>query len=114
MRPKKIPSELAAYLNELFALAAHPQAGWSLARRAFVQRLLVGLVMAGDVMLSSIVRQFPGKVAIKHRYKTADRMLGLVDLVPVARQQAEVLGRQVGAGYASASTCLTSTSPTRR
>ena len=99
MRPKSILHELAAHLNELLARAAHPEAGWSPARRAFAHRLLVGLVMAGDVMMSAIVRKFPGKVAIKHRYKNALRMLGLVDLVPVARQQAAVLGHQVGAGH---------------
>lgn len=90
-------THLTRHVNESLTLAAHPQAGWNGPRRLFVQRLMLGLFQAGDVMLSSIVRKFPNKsVAIKHRYKTADRMLGEIDLVPVASQQMELLGGRVG------------------
>lgn len=99
MRPKQILTELAVYLNALLAMAAHPESGWTAPRRVFAHRLLVGLVMAGDVMLSSIVRTFPSSTAIKHRYKGADRMLGKVDLVPVAGHQVDVLGAHVGPDY---------------
>lgn len=99
MRPIEILHQLADHLNVLLARAARMDPTWSTARRNFARRLLVGLVMAGDVMLSQIVRHFPGAVGIRHRYKNADRMLGLVDLVPVARQQAYVLGELVGPGH---------------
>jgi hypothetical protein len=44
-------------------------------------------------MLTAIVRHFPNRgLAMRHRYKAADRLLGTVDLVPVAAQQTELLG----------------------
>jgi hypothetical protein len=63
---------------------------------AFAHRLLFGLLEAGDTLLTEIVRQFPNQgLAMRHRYKNADRMLGVVDLVPVAAQQTELLGRDL-------------------
>jgi len=89
-------SLIARYINELLLRAGHPRAGWNHHRTVFLHRLILGLVMAGDTMLTAIVRHFPNRgVAMRHRYKTADRMLGEVDLVEVAAQQTEVLGREL-------------------
>lgn len=35
---------------------------------------------------------------MRHRYKCADRMLGELDVVPVAAEQTAELGRRVGPG----------------
>ncbi len=87
----------ARYLNQILCLAAHPQAGWNHRRRVFAHRLLVGLILAGDTMLTAIVWRFPNKsLSMKMRYKAVDRMMGEVDLVSVAEQQMEVLGKRVG------------------
>jgi len=89
----RILSDVAAYLNTLLARADHPGVNWNSPRRAFVLRLLLGLLLAGDTMLTAIVRHFPNKsLAMKHRYKAADRLLGAIDLVPVAAQQTELFG----------------------
>jgi len=93
-------SRIAGHLNELLCRADHPGADWNVWRRAFAHRLLLGLIMAGDTMLTSIVRHFPNQgVAMRYRYKAADRMLGEVDLVPVAAQQPELLGKEVDDRY---------------
>lgn len=51
-------------------------------------------------MLTSIVRHFPNRgLAMKHRYKAADRMLGEVDLVALAAEQTELLARDMTDEY---------------
>lgn len=96
MRLKDSLLDIRRHVNEIVDLAAHPESGWNAPRRLFVHRLTLGLIQAQDVMLSEIVRQFPNKsVPIKHRYKNADRMLGEIDLVSVASEQLEVLGKKV-------------------
>jgi len=88
---------LLRHLNEFLQLAGHPQSGLKQARRAFIRRMFTALILAGDTLLTALVRQFPNKeLAMKHRYKAADRMLRDVDLVPVAAQQTEILGAGVG------------------
>lgn len=97
---RQILTHLPDYVRYLVVKASHPESGWNLARRRFAVQLVVAMAMAGDVMLSAIVRKLPhGKTTMKHRYKNADRMLGEIDLVPVAALQTEELGRQVGAGH---------------
>lgn len=97
---KQILTHLSDYVRGLIVLAAHPESGLNLQRRRFVVQLVVALALAGDVMLSAIVRQLPRTdVAMRHRYKAVDRMLGEIDLVPVAALQTAELGRRVGAGH---------------
>lgn len=96
----QILTHLPGYVLQLLALASHPGSSWSSARRRFAVQLVVALALAGDVMLSAIVRKLPkGRVAMRHRYKAADRMLGELDLVPVAALQTEELGRRLGPNH---------------
>ena len=68
----KILSDVAAWLNTLLARADHPGANWNSPRRAFVLRLLLGLILAGDTMLTAVVRHFPNKcLAIQPRLPDA-------------------------------------------
>lgn len=95
----EILSHLSGYVRHLVHLSAHPEARWSIHRRRFAVQLVMALVLAGDVMFSAIVRRMPReKVAARHRYKVADRMLGEIDLVTVAAQQTAELGRRVPQG----------------
>jgi hypothetical protein len=95
----QILTHLSAYVRRLLVLSAHPESGWTTSRRRFAVQLVVALAAAGDVMFSEIVRHMPKRgVAMRHRYKVANRMLGEVDLVTVAGQQTAELGRRVGHG----------------
>lgn len=97
---KQILTHLSDYVRSLLVQASHPESGWTQTRRRFAVQLVVALALAGDVMLSAIVRKLPkGTVAIRHRYKAVDRMLGEIDLVPVAALQTGELGRRVGPGH---------------
>lgn len=97
---KQILTHLSDYVRSLLQQAAHPESGLSRERRRFAVQLVVALALAGDVMLSAIVRKLPKTdVAMRHRYKAADRMLGEIDLVPVAALQTAELGRRVGPGH---------------
>lgn len=99
-RLQQMITHLPDYVLLLLQRAAHPEAGWSSIRRRFLIQFIVALALAGDVMLSAIVRKLPGRdVAMRHRYKTADRMLGELDVVPVAAEQTAELGRRVGPGW---------------
>lgn len=100
-RLQQMITHLPDYVLLLLQRAAHPEAGWSSIRRRFLVQFIVALAQAGDVMLSAIVRKLPGRdVAMRHRYKTADRKLGELDVVPVAAEQTAELGRRVGPGWA--------------
>lgn len=95
----QILSHLAGYVRHLVHLSAHPEARWSVFRQRFAVQLVTGLVLAGDVMFSAIVRRMPkNEVAVRHRYKVLNRMLGEIDLVTVAAQQTAELGRRVPEG----------------
>lgn len=95
----QILTHLSSYVRRLLVLSAHPESGWNAARRRFAVQLVVAMAAAGDVMFSEIVRHMPKRrVAMRHRYKVANRMLGEVDLVTVAAQQTDELGRRVGRG----------------
>ena len=94
---KQILTHLSDYVRALLVQASHPESGLTPQRRRFAVQLVVALALAGDVMLSAIVRKLPGTgVAMRHRYKAVDRMLGEIDLVPVAALQTAELGRRVG------------------
>lgn len=94
---QQILTHIPDYVRHLLVLAGHPESGWNQARRRFAVQLVVALALAGDVMLSAIVRKLPkGTVAMRHRYKTADRMLGEIDLVSVAALQTAELGGRIG------------------
>ena len=90
-------SRLQLHVADLITLAAHPNTQWNHARSVFTHRLVSGVALAGDTMVTSIVRALPrGNTAMKHRYKNFDRMLGEVDVVPIAAAQTELLGNRVG------------------
>ena len=94
---KQILTHLSETVRALLVQASHPESGLTPQRRRFAVQLVVALALAGDVMLSAIVRKLPGTgVAMRHRYKAVDRMLGEIDLVPVAALQTAELGRRVG------------------
>lgn len=99
MRLHETLQHLTLHLNELLRRAAHPKAGWNAARRAFVHRFLAALIVAGTTVLSEVVRRLPSSTVMRHRYKAADRMLGDIDLVPVAAAQTDILGRQLDDGW---------------
>ena len=99
MRLHETLQHLTLHLNELLRGAAHPKAGWNEARRAFVHRFLAAMIVAGSTVISEIARRLPSATVMRHRYKAADRMLGDIDLVPVAAAQTDVLGRQLDDGW---------------
>lgn len=88
----RLYSHVAGLLEETI----HPDVEWNHARSVFVNRLATGIAVAGDTMVTSIVRALPLQGAMKHKYKSFDRMLGEVDLVPVAAGQMEQFGRRMG------------------
>jgi len=49
-------------------------------------------------MITELVRALPRAGDFKHQYKNFDRMLGEVDIVPLARAQIDLFGPQVGKG----------------
>ena len=91
-------TRLPLHVHDLLRLAAHPEAGWSHPRRAYLNRLVTATALAGDVMVTELVRALRGPGSMKHRYKNFDRMLGEIDAVPVADAQLEFFGREVGRG----------------
>jgi hypothetical protein len=99
MRLHQLVLHLARYLNPLLREVDHPESGWNEPRRRFLFGLLVGLITAGNTLLSEIVRHMPGTGAIRHRYKAFDRMLGHIDLVPLAAAQTARLADGVGEGW---------------
>lgn len=89
-------TRLTLHVSDLLARSTFADAGWNRARKTFTQRLAAGVALAGDVMVTDVVRALPaGHVDMRHRYKNFDRMLGEVDLVPVAAAQMEAFGHQV-------------------
>lgn len=99
MKLTELLTDLHRYLLPLFSGIDHPDAPWSTRRRTFVLQLVLAVIAAGTTVLSEVVRRMPGAKAIRHRYKAVDRMLGDVDLVPLAAEQTAVLGRDVGRGW---------------
>lgn len=91
-------TRLQLHVGDLLLAAAHPEAGWTHAQRRFLNRLVTATSLAGDVMVTELVRALRGAGAMKHRYKNFDRMLGEIDAVPVADAQMELFGARVGKG----------------
>ena len=96
MSAAQMLTRLGVQVSQLLARATADDAGWNVDRRRFTRNVIPALALAGDVILTELVRALPGKTAMKHRYKNFDRMLGEVDLVPVAAEQASLLGTRVG------------------
>ena len=55
----EILSHLAGDVRHLVPLSAHPEVPWSVFRRRYPVQLDMGLVLAGEVMVGSIVRRIP-------------------------------------------------------
>lgn len=99
MRLYELLRHLSSYVHPLLREVDHPESGWNEPRRRFLFGLLVGLLAAGNTLLTEIVRRIPGEGAMRHRYKRVDRMLGDIDLVPLAAAQTARHAAGVGEGW---------------
>ena len=98
MSASQILTRLHQHVASLLRLGDHPEARWNVPRARFLHSLVAAVAGARDVMITELVRALPRSGDIKHQYKNFDRMLGEVDLVPLARAQIDLFGPQVGKG----------------
>ena len=98
MSASQFLTRLHEHVASLLRLGDHPEAGWTVPRARFLHSLVAAVASAKDVMITELVRALPYSGNIKHQYKNFDRMLGEVDLVPLARAQIDLFGPKVGKG----------------
>jgi hypothetical protein len=69
-------NRLTHHVTSVLDRAALEEAGWNCPRRTFAHRIVAGIELPGDVMLTGLVRALPcDGVAMDDRYKAFDCLL---------------------------------------